>query len=142
MLAQRLPGLLPPLTHSEALEVAAVAAVSAAGFTPECLGQRPFRAPHHTASAAALVGGVGGGGGGGPGGAARERYRGRIAGRTANPVPGGVSAHRRNEPLSVRAPRGSIGRLPLHAGRGATLSGPHFRSVARPAGHARGGGAG
>jgi magnesium chelatase family protein len=57
MLAQRLPGLLPPLTHSEALEVAAVAAVSAAGFTPECLGQRPFRAPHHTASAAALVGG-------------------------------------------------------------------------------------
>jgi magnesium chelatase family protein len=57
MLAQRLPGLLPPLTHSEALEVAAVAAVSAAGFTAECLGQRPFRAPHHTASAAALVGG-------------------------------------------------------------------------------------
>src|SRR5258707_1328263 len=57
MLAQRLPGLLPPLTHSEALEVAGVAAVSAAGFTPECLGQRPFRAPHHTASAAALVGG-------------------------------------------------------------------------------------
>jgi magnesium chelatase family protein len=57
MLAQRLPGLLPPLTHSEALEVAAVAAVSAAGFAPECLGQRPFRAPHHTASAAALVGG-------------------------------------------------------------------------------------
>jgi magnesium chelatase family protein len=57
MLAQRLPGLLPPLTHAEALEVAAVAAVSAAGFTPQCLGQRPFRAPHHTASAAALVGG-------------------------------------------------------------------------------------
>src|SRR5207302_1094243 len=34
MLAQRLPGLLPPLTRSEALEVAAIAAVSAAGFTP------------------------------------------------------------------------------------------------------------
>jgi len=57
MLAQRLPGLLPPLTHGEALEVAAVAAVSTAGFTPQCLGQRPFRAPHHTASVAALVGG-------------------------------------------------------------------------------------
>jgi magnesium chelatase family protein len=57
MLAQRLPGLLPPLTGNEALEVAAIAAVSAAGFTPDCLGQRPFRAPHHTASAAALVGG-------------------------------------------------------------------------------------
>src|SRR5256885_8792446 len=34
-----------------------VAAVSTAGFTPQCLGQRPFRAPHHTASVAALVGG-------------------------------------------------------------------------------------
>ncbi|HEX4647764.1 MAG TPA: YifB family Mg chelatase-like AAA ATPase [Steroidobacteraceae bacterium] len=57
MLAQRLPGLLPPLDRSEALEVAAIAAVSAAGFTADCLARRPFRAPHHTASAAALVGG-------------------------------------------------------------------------------------
>src|SRR2546429_2504754 len=57
MLAQRLPGLLPPLTRSEALEVAAIAAVSAAGFTPAQLGQRPVPAPHHTASSAALVGG-------------------------------------------------------------------------------------
>jgi magnesium chelatase family protein len=57
MLAQRLPGLLPPLTRTEALEVAAIAAVSAAGFKPDSLGWRPFRAPHHTASCAALVGG-------------------------------------------------------------------------------------
>jgi len=57
MLAQRLPGLLPPLEASEALEVAAIAAVSAAGFTPERYGERPFRAPHHSASTAALVGG-------------------------------------------------------------------------------------
>ena len=57
MLAQRLPGLLPPLTDAEALEVAAIAAVSAGGFVPERFGERPFRAPHHTASAAALVGG-------------------------------------------------------------------------------------
>src|SRR5438046_398532 len=57
MLAQRLPGLLPPLTRSEALEVAAIAAVSAAGFTPAQLGQRPFRAPHPTAPSAAPVGG-------------------------------------------------------------------------------------
>lgn len=57
MLAQRLPGLLPPLTRAEALEVAAIAAVSAAGFAPESLGRRPFRAPHHTTSTAALVGG-------------------------------------------------------------------------------------
>ena len=57
MLAHRLPGLLPPLTDSEALEVAAIAVVSAAGFRPERYGERPFRAPHHSASSAALVGG-------------------------------------------------------------------------------------
>ena len=57
MLARRLPGLLPPLTADEALEVAAVAAASTAGFRPGQLGERPFRAPHHGASAAALIGG-------------------------------------------------------------------------------------
>jgi magnesium chelatase family protein len=57
MLAQRLPGILPPLAESEALEVAAIAAASTAGFAPERFGERPFRAPHHSASAAALVGG-------------------------------------------------------------------------------------
>ena len=57
MLAQRLPGLLPPLTHAEALEVAMVASASAAGFDPRSFGRRPFRAPHHTASAHAIVGG-------------------------------------------------------------------------------------
>jgi magnesium chelatase family protein len=57
MLAQRLPGLLPALADGEALEVAAIAAVSAAGFLAERFGERPFRAPHHSASVAALVGG-------------------------------------------------------------------------------------
>ena len=57
MLAQRLPGLLPPLAESEALEVAAIAAAGGTGFTPEHYGQRPFRTPHHTSSTAALVGG-------------------------------------------------------------------------------------
>jgi magnesium chelatase family protein len=57
MLAQRLPGLLPSLTEGEALEIAAIAAASAAGFTAEQYGQRPFRAPHHTSSLPALVGG-------------------------------------------------------------------------------------
>ncbi len=56
MLAQRLPGILPPLDEDEALEVAAVASI-AGRFRPETLGQRPYRAPHHTASAVALVGG-------------------------------------------------------------------------------------
>ncbi len=48
MLAQRLPGLLPPLSGAEALEVAAIASVSAAGFRHESLTERPFRAPHHS----------------------------------------------------------------------------------------------
>jgi magnesium chelatase family protein len=59
MLAQRLPGLLPPMTDDEALESAAVQSLGSGGFRPERWRQRPFRAPHHSASAAALVGGGG-----------------------------------------------------------------------------------
>jgi len=56
MLARRLPGLLPPLTGEEALEVTLVQ--SAIGrATPGLVRERPFRAPHHGASAAALIGG-------------------------------------------------------------------------------------
>jgi magnesium chelatase family protein len=55
LLAQRLPGLLPPLSQSEALEVASVE--SAAGRRPTAGGHRPFRNPQHTASVAALIGG-------------------------------------------------------------------------------------
>ena len=58
MLAARFPGLLPMLGEDEALEVAAIH--SAAGrFTPAQWGERPYRTPHHTASAIALVGGGG-----------------------------------------------------------------------------------
>jgi magnesium chelatase family protein len=57
MLATRLPGLLPPMSEAEALETAAVRSVSTLPFSPELWGRRPFRAPHHTASAVALVGG-------------------------------------------------------------------------------------
>ncbi|MEP6739958.1 MAG: YifB family Mg chelatase-like AAA ATPase [Caldimonas sp.] len=56
MLAQRLGGLLPPLTHEEALESAAILSVAGA-FSAERWGERVLRAPHHTASAPALVGG-------------------------------------------------------------------------------------
>jgi magnesium chelatase family protein len=58
MLAQRLPTLLPPLTEAESLEVAAIASI-AGSFAPSRWGLRPFRAPHHTASGVALVGGGG-----------------------------------------------------------------------------------
>jgi magnesium chelatase family protein len=57
MLARRLAGILPPMTGDEALESAAVHSVAGAGFVPERWGQRVFRAPHHTASGVALVGG-------------------------------------------------------------------------------------
>jgi len=57
MLAERLPGILPPMTESEALETCAV--LSVAGQTTDLARwrRRPFRSPHHTASAVALVGG-------------------------------------------------------------------------------------
>ena len=56
MLAQRLPGVLPGLSDGEALEPAAVASLSGR-FDVRRWRERPFRAPHHTASAVALVGG-------------------------------------------------------------------------------------
>jgi magnesium chelatase family protein len=59
MLAQRLPGILPPMSDDEALETAAVRSLTTSGFRPEEWRRRPFRAPHHTASAVALVGGGG-----------------------------------------------------------------------------------
>ena len=57
MLAQRLPGILPPMTEAEALESAAVQSIGRRGFDAALWKQRPYRAPHHTASAVALVGG-------------------------------------------------------------------------------------
>jgi len=57
MLAARFPGILPVLSESEALESAAIQSVSTAGFDPANWGVRPWRAPHHTAPRAALVGG-------------------------------------------------------------------------------------
>jgi magnesium chelatase family protein len=58
MMARRVPGIMPPLTFDEALEATAVHSV--AGLLPPgagLLADRPFRAPHHTISEAALVGG-------------------------------------------------------------------------------------
>lgn len=57
MLATRLPGILPPMSEDEALECATVLSVSGHGFDVDQWGKRSFRAPHHTSSAVALVGG-------------------------------------------------------------------------------------
>jgi magnesium chelatase family protein len=56
MLASRLPGILPPLNNQQALEVASIYSVAGKGLR-QPIWARPFRAPHHTASSAALVGG-------------------------------------------------------------------------------------
>jgi len=57
MLASRLPGLLPPMSDDEALTTAAIHAVSGQPLDLKRWKRRPFRAPHHTASGVALVGG-------------------------------------------------------------------------------------
>src|ERR1700690_1239975 len=57
MLASRLPSLLPPLAPAELLEVSMIASVAGAISNGRLTRRRPFRAPHHSASMAALVGG-------------------------------------------------------------------------------------
>ncbi|MEJ2406199.1 MAG: YifB family Mg chelatase-like AAA ATPase [Candidatus Thiodiazotropha sp.] len=57
MLASRLPGILPALEEDAAVESAAIASISEQGFVFDRWAHRPFRSPHHTASAVALVGG-------------------------------------------------------------------------------------
>ncbi|MBL36838.1 MAG: ATP-dependent protease [Xanthomonadales bacterium] len=57
LLASRLPGILPMLAEDEALETAAIGSVCGKALEPERWRERPFRAPHHTASGVALVGG-------------------------------------------------------------------------------------
>ncbi|MBE0612402.1 MAG: YifB family Mg chelatase-like AAA ATPase [Burkholderiales bacterium] len=57
MLAARFPGILPPMSEAEALESAALQSLGSGGFQPELFRRRPFRAPHHSASSVALVGG-------------------------------------------------------------------------------------
>ncbi|MFN2335194.1 MAG: YifB family Mg chelatase-like AAA ATPase [Wenzhouxiangellaceae bacterium] len=57
LLASRLPGILPPLDETEALETAAIGSVCGKPLEPERWRVRPFRTPHHTASGVALVGG-------------------------------------------------------------------------------------
>lgn len=59
LLASRLPGLLPEPSEAEALETAAVHSVSGQGLDLSRWRQRPFRAPHHLASAVAVTGGGG-----------------------------------------------------------------------------------
>lgn len=57
MLASRMPTILPTMTEKEAIEIAAINSISHQGFQMHRWKKRPFRAPHHSASSVALVGG-------------------------------------------------------------------------------------
>jgi magnesium chelatase family protein len=57
MLASRLPGILPDMTEKEALDTATISSITLAGFDTRNWKIRPFRAPHHSCSGIALVGG-------------------------------------------------------------------------------------
>lgn len=57
MLASRLPSIQPPMSEAESMRSASIASISHTGFHADRWGIRPFRAPHHTASGVALVGG-------------------------------------------------------------------------------------
>ena len=86
LLARALPGLMPPLSHAESVDVTSIA--SCVGMLPPGSGLLrlpPFRAPHHTISAAALVGG--GGTAPRPGEAASQSAR-NSAGRRDGEAPG------------------------------------------------------
>ena len=165
MLAQRLPGLLPPMSEDEALEVAALRSVSGLALRSAQWRARPFRSPHHTSSAIALVGG---GSGPRPGEVSLAHHgvlfldelpefdRGvlevlreplengavdDLARRAAGGIPGDVPTHRRDESLSVRISRRHAGSVPVHGRASAALSQPAVGSAARSARSARGGAA-
>lgn len=58
MLAQRLPSILPPLTHDEAIEVLRIHSVAGRQQSETLVRERPFRAPHHSITTAGLIGGA------------------------------------------------------------------------------------
>ena len=57
MLASAIPGILPNLSEKESLQIAAIRSVAGHGLELDQFNRRPFRSPHHTATAAALAGG-------------------------------------------------------------------------------------
>jgi energy-coupling factor transporter ATP-binding protein EcfA2 len=153
MLAQRLPGLLPPLSEDEALESAALQSLTGR-FSPDDWGRRAFRAPHHTASAVALVGG---GSDPRPGEislahhgvlfldelrngiagcskscASRSNRAVSISARSApGDVSGAVPVRRGDESLPMRLSGPRQRQMLLHAGPGRAI-GRAFRVLARP----------
>ena len=153
MLAERLSGLLPPLTHDEMLRVASIASVAGDPRAAQPTLTPPFRAPHHTTSRAgarrrrhaaaarrdlarasrrAVLGraaGVRARRARGAARAARKRRRANLARPRAAGVSRGIHARRRDEPVLLRLLGRRHGSLPLHAVRSSSstagrISGP------------------
>jgi magnesium chelatase family protein len=159
MLAARLPSILPPLSAAELLEVSMIHSIAGQLAGGKLSDRRPFRAPHHSASMAAMVGG-----GFGPG---RARCRSPITAccsstsfpnsprrcsircasrwKTANAsspapitavLPGQYPAGRGDEPVPLRHGRRAGSQLHARAALPDRLSGPHFRAADGPDRHA------
>ncbi len=167
MLARRLPTIMPPMSLDEALEVTAVHSVAGLLSAERgVLASRPFRAPHHTVSAAGLVGGgdpvrpgevslahrglplprraagVQGRGAGVAPAAAGGRLRHHLPGAGARHLPGAAAARRRHQPLPLRLCRRAIRPLHLRARARACLPRSALGAAARSHRSARGAAAG
>ena len=168
MLARRMPTILPPLSPGEALETTKIHSVAGkAGAAGGLMARRPYRAPHHTISQVALIGGgqsprpgevslahngVRAQRAGGAATAVGGEKNNRVAGQIQRGIPGELYARGGDEPLSVRILQPPGPGVRLLAGVGAPLHEPDFgaadgqdrhacRGDARLRGGAFGGGA-
>ena len=99
MLSQRLPGILPPLTEDELVEVWVLRSLLP-NHQQQLDSHRPFRSPHHSASFARTFG---------------KRRNPHFPRGASSRLSSQIPACRRHEPLSVRLSRASRQTLPLHA---------------------------
>ena len=156
MLAQRLPSLLPPLLPRELLDVSMVASIAGALAGGRLSDRRPFRAPHHSASMAAMIGGghagearrsvarpsrralprrVPGILASGPRLAAPAAGEWRVRAGARQPprhLSGQAAAGRRHEPLPMRHGRGARLSLPTGSALPDRLRGAAVGAAARP----------
>jgi magnesium chelatase family protein len=128
LLAETLPGLLPPMADDEAMESAAIHSLVDGNDDPTRLTRRPFRSPHHSASPTALTGG---GNRPRPGEISLARRNPYCPSQPAHALSGPVPADCRDEPLPMRLSGRPDPRVPLHPGPDSTLPATHQRSATR-----------
>ncbi len=129
MLAKRLPSILPPLSLSESLETTQIHSVAGKiSRDTSLISQRPFRAPHHTISQVALVGG----GNNPQPGEISLAHNGVLFLDEMPELPRSVLEVLRHEPLSMRILWRPDAQLRLHAGPDTALHEQNQRSPTRP----------